>query len=34
MPRKSLDAAEDLPKETLRQMVLGQLEDKVPGDSA
>ena len=30
MPRQSLDAPEDLPKEAARQVALGQLEDEVP----
>jgi len=30
MPRELLDASEDLPKEALRQVAFGQLEDKVP----
>ena len=33
MPRESLDAPEDLPKQALRQVAFGQLEDKVPGMS-
>ena len=33
MPRESLDAPEDLPKEAPRQMAFGKLEDKVPGMS-
>jgi hypothetical protein len=28
MPRESLDAPEDLPKQATRQVALGQLEDK------
>jgi hypothetical protein len=31
MPRGSLDAPEDLPKQAVRQVALGQLEDKVAG---
>lgn len=31
VPRESLDAPEDLPKEPPRQMAFGQLEDVVPG---
>src|SRR6266852_5049291 len=31
MPRESLDAPEDLPKESRSQVALGQLEDEVPG---
>jgi hypothetical protein len=31
VPRESLDAAEDLPKESRRQGELGQLEHEVPG---
>ncbi len=31
MPRESLDAPEDLPKQAPRQGALGQLEDVVPG---
>jgi hypothetical protein len=31
MPRESLDASENLPKERRRQGALGQLEDVVPG---
>jgi hypothetical protein len=30
MPRESLDALENLPKEAPGQVALGQLEDKVP----
>ncbi len=30
MPRESLDAPEDLPKQVSRQVALGQLEDEVP----
>jgi hypothetical protein len=30
MPRESLDAPENLPKESARQVALGQLEDEVP----
>ena len=30
MSRESLDAPEDLPKESWRQVALGQLEDNVP----
>src|SRR3989442_9416213 len=30
MPRESLDASEDLPKESRCQVALGQLEDEVP----
>jgi hypothetical protein len=31
MPRESLDAPEDLPKEARRQGAFGQLEEEVPG---
>jgi hypothetical protein len=31
MPRESLDARNDLPKEPLRQVAFGQLQDVVPG---
>ena len=31
MPRESLDAPEDLPKETPCQRAFGKLEDEVPG---
>jgi len=31
MPRQSLDAPEDLPKEVPCQVALGKLEDEVPG---
>jgi hypothetical protein len=31
VPRESLDAPEDLPKQALRQVALGKLEDEVPG---
>jgi hypothetical protein len=31
MPRESLDAPEDLPKQAPRQEALGQLEDEIPG---
>jgi len=31
MPRESLDAPKNLPKEAPRQVVLGQLEAEVPG---
>ena len=31
MPRESLDAPENLPKESRRQVALGQLQDEVPG---
>ena len=31
MPRESLDASKDLPKENRCQVALGQLEDEVPG---
>jgi hypothetical protein len=30
MPREPLDAPEDLPKQALRQVAFGQLEDTVP----
>jgi len=30
MPRESLDAPEDLPKQVPRQVVPGQLENEVP----
>ena len=30
MPRESLDAPDDLPKERRSQVALGQLEDEVP----
>jgi hypothetical protein len=30
MPHESLDAPEDLPTQTLRQVAFGQLEDTVP----
>ena len=30
MPRKSLDAPEDLPKQALRQVAFGELGDEVP----
>jgi hypothetical protein len=30
MPRESLDAPEDLPKESRSQVALGRLEDEVP----
>jgi hypothetical protein len=33
MPRESLDAPEDLPKEAPGQVTLGQLEDEVPSIS-
>ncbi len=33
MPRESLDAPEDLPKEAPRQMPFGKLQDEVPGMS-
>ena len=33
IPRESLDAPEDLPKEGRGQVALGQLEDEVPGMS-
>ncbi len=31
MPRESLDAPEDLPKESRCQVARGQLQDEVPG---
>jgi hypothetical protein len=31
MPRESLDAPDDLPKQALCQVALGQLEHEVPG---
>ena len=31
MPRESLDAPEDFPKEALCQVAFGQLQDEVPG---
>jgi hypothetical protein len=33
MPRESLDAPDDLPKQALCQVTLGQLEHEVPGMS-
>ena len=30
MPRESLDAPEDLPKQAPRQVALGKLQDEVP----
>ena len=33
VPRESLDAPENLPKEGPRQVALGQLQDEVPGVS-
>jgi hypothetical protein len=33
MPRESLDAPDDLPKQALCQVALGQLEHEVPGMS-
>jgi len=33
MPPESLDAPEDLPKESRRQVAFGQLPDEVPGMS-
>jgi len=33
VPRESLDAPENLPKQALRQVALGQLQDEVAGVS-
>jgi hypothetical protein len=34
MPRESLDAPDNLPKESRSQVAFGQLEDEVPGTPA